>query len=375
MFTVSIGYARLIEETLKAEGLDVGALLKETGLNPGLFNDAARCRVADLSHILMRAVALTGDPGIGLKTYERVRPGLYDVVGHLMMSSPTLACALERFVRFFTLIDNGAKLLLSTEGNVCRLYVGRHGGELLSRPFHDVETVALLAYLRWLCGDPQFRPLQVQFMQVEPADTSGYHSIFQCPIQFGAGCHVLVFNRAELDVPLSADEALFNLHERFAEQRLYEQTTCLSAWRVQQLIRERLIEGEPSIEEISAALYVSKRTLQRCLKREGTQFKDLLNGARREQAHLYLRHSQFSLQKITYLLGFHEHSSFFRACMRWFGMTPGQYRAEASSLSDIQAKAEIEPVIRTAYVPNPAVLADGRSRSLPHSVIIGKALQ
>ena len=63
-----------------------------------------------------------------------------------------------------------------------------------------------------------------------------------------------------------------------------------------------------------------------------SQYKDLLNDTRREQAHLYLRHSHFSLQEVAYLLGFHEHSSFFRACSRWFGMTPGQYRARRGFL-------------------------------------------
>ncbi|MFD2837000.1 helix-turn-helix transcriptional regulator [Azotobacter vinelandii] len=74
---------------------------------------------------------------------------------------------------------------------------------------------------------------------------------------------------------------------------------------------ERLSDGEPTIEEIAGTLCVSKRTLQRCLKKEGTQYKDLLNETRREQAHLYLCHSHFSLQEVAYLLGFHEHSSFF----------------------------------------------------------------
>jgi AraC-like DNA-binding protein len=38
------------------------------------------------------------------------------------------------------------------------------------------------------------------------------------------------------------------------------------------------------------------------------------------------------MKQVTYLLGFHDHSSFHKACTRWFGMTPGQYRTDDSLL-------------------------------------------
>lgn len=334
MFTVSVSYARLVEETLRAEGLEVDNLLKELDLNPKIFSDVTGCRVKDLARILSRAVVQSGNPDIGLKAYGLVKPGIYEVVGYVMMSSPDLKCALEHFVRFSALIDNGVNFSLSKEGSVYRLRSDRYGAsKWIPRQFYDINIVVLLSYLRWLYRGPQLAPLRVEFMHPEPIDTAEYHCILQCPIQFNSSSYSILFDATLLDSPLStADEALASIHARFAEQRLREQTSQLSTWRVQQLIMERLADGEPNIEEVAAALCVSKRTLQRCLKKEGTQYKDLLNETRREQAHLYLRHSHFSLQEVAYLLGFHEHSSFFRACSRWFGMTPGQYRAHRSFL-------------------------------------------
>ncbi|MNR58939.1 HTH-type transcriptional regulator VirS [compost metagenome] len=54
------------------------------------------------------------------------------------------------------------------------------------------------------------------------------------------------------------------------------------------------------------------------------------NAVRRQLADFYLRHSHFNMKHVAYLLGFHDHSSFNKACSRWFGMTPGQYRADES---------------------------------------------
>ena len=334
MFTVSVSYARLVEETLRAEGLEIESLLRESDLNPQIFNDMGSCRVKDLSRILSRAVLQSGNPDIGLKAYGLVKPGIYDVVGYVMMSSPDLKCALQHFVRYCSLIDNGADFSLHREGSVYRLNCNRHGGSKgIPRQFHDIGMAALISYLRWLCGNSQFTPLCVEFMHPEPVDTTEYYRILRCPMQFNSSNYSILFDAAQLDSPLStADAALASMHERFAEQRLHEKASQLSTWRVQQLIMERLASGEPTIEDIAAALCISKRTLQRCLKKEGAQYKDLLNETRREQAHLYLRHSHFSLQEVTYLLGFHEHSSFFRACSRWFGMTPGQYRARRGFL-------------------------------------------
>ncbi len=332
MFTVSVNYARLVEETLRAEGLEIESLLKELGLNPNIFNDIEGCRVKNLSRILSRAVVQSGNPDIGLKAYGLVKPGIYDVVGYAMMSSPDLKSALQHFVRYCSLIDNGVDFSLHREGRTYRLCGRRHGGsKAIPRQFYDVGMAALIAYLRWLCGNARFTPLCIEFVHAEPIDTEEYARILNCPIRFNSSHFSIFFDATQLDSPLStADAALASMHERFAEQRLHEQNSQLSTWRVQQLIMERLSDGEPTIEEIAGTLCVSKRTLQRCLKKEGTQYKDLLNETRREQAHLYLCHSHFSLQEVAYLLGFHEHSSFFRACSRWFGMTPGQYRAHRS---------------------------------------------
>ena len=127
MFTVSVGYARLVEETLRAEGLKVETLLRDLELSPDMFNDAAGCRVKDLARLISRAVVHSNNPDIGLKAYGQVKPGIYDVVGYVMMSSPTLKRALEHLVRFCALIDNGTELSLYKEGTTYRLRSDRRG--------------------------------------------------------------------------------------------------------------------------------------------------------------------------------------------------------------------------------------------------------
>ncbi|HKB55160.1 MAG TPA: AraC family transcriptional regulator, partial [Ramlibacter sp.] len=48
--------------------------------------------------------------------------------------------------------------------------------------------------------------------------------------------------------------------------------------------------------------------------------------ARRELACKYLSEERHTLHQVAGLLGFADQSNFFRACRRWFGEPPGQYR-------------------------------------------------
>jgi AraC-like DNA-binding protein len=73
---------------------------------------------------------------------------------------------------------------------------------------------------------------------------------------------------------------------------------------------------------------MSERTLQRRLEEEDTSFVQLLDDTRRELAEQYLGRLNLSLAQAAYLLGFADQSSFFRACRRWFDLSPGQYRSQ-----------------------------------------------
>ena len=84
--------------------------------------------------------------------------------------------------------------------------------------------------------------------------------------------------------------------------------------------------AERSTYVLASSLALADRTLQRRLHEEQTSFQELLDGARRELAGKYLADGQYSLGQVADLLGFVDQSNFFRACKRWFGVTPTQYR-------------------------------------------------
>ena len=73
-------------------------------------------------------------------------------------------------------------------------------------------------------------------------------------------------------------------------------------------------------------LGTSTRTLQRRLNQEKKSFQGVLNETREDLARHYLKSSDMTGAEISFLLGFEDPNSFFRAFHTWTGETPEQAR-------------------------------------------------
>ena len=71
---------------------------------------------------------------------------------------------------------------------------------------------------------------------------------------------------------------------------------------------------------------MSERTLQRRLTEENQSFQSVLDQTREELARHYLRTTKLTAAEISFLIGFEQPSSFFRAFNDWTGQTPEQIR-------------------------------------------------
>lgn len=101
----------------------------------------------------------------------------------------------------------------------------------------------------------------------------------------------------------------------------------LTSARVRALITRDLEQGvSPTLPTIASTLAMSDRTVQRLLREEGLQFRDLLDEVRAMLAKQLLADGVLSIGRIAEQLGFDSLSSFSRACRRWHGVTPRTLR-------------------------------------------------
>ena len=95
---------------------------------------------------------------------------------------------------------------------------------------------------------------------------------------------------------------------------------------VELAIEPLLGSGEVSIDRVARELGMSRQTLYRRLKAEGTTFEELLDSKRRQLAVRYLGLDRISVKAVAYKLGFSDPAAFSRAFKRWTGISPSSFR-------------------------------------------------
>ncbi|SBW85201.1 AraC family transcriptional regulator (plasmid) [Pseudomonas veronii 1YdBTEX2] len=329
---VHAGFVAQAVNLMEGEGLDSAVLLQRAGIDKSVLQQAGSfVPLADAFRLMALVVEVSGNPGIGLRAYRHYLPGGLQLLGHVMMSSANLQQAMQSVVQYLPLLGSGFVAGLSEEADGLRFWFAGIAEYTQVRPrsVEDMLMASILGFCRWLTGNhlPQLR--EVEFTYPQPADTAEHQRLFACDLKFGASRSSILFDRQRLLQPLSSsNEALALLLGDFARYQMerLRGTTCSA--RVRALLLERLSQGPCDMETVARWMNVSKRTLQRGLIEEGTNFKSVLDEVRQQLASYYLRHRTYNLFRISELLGFKESSSFHKACLRWYGMPPGRYRAQ-----------------------------------------------
>lgn len=100
--------------------------------------------------------------------------------------------------------------------------------------------------------------------------------------------------------------------------------------RLRRALRILLLNGRSSGQEVSALLLLHRRTLNRRLHDQGTNFQRVLDEIRFEVARQLLDNTQLPLTDIAASLGYSESSAFTRAFRRWCGVAPSRRRRTES---------------------------------------------
>ena len=143
----------------------------------------------------------------------------------------------------------------------------------------------------------------------------------------------LSFSLHDATLPLITqnEEMWAGFEEGLRKKMLNRNVSVRMAERVRNALLEALPSGQNTVDDVCKRLYLSKRTLQRKLKDEGTTFQEVLDQTRSDLSHHYLKRPEVSVVEISYLLGFQDPGSFYRAFQGWTGQTPADVRNRLSS--------------------------------------------
>ena len=105
-------------------------------------------------------------------------------------------------------------------------------------------------------------------------------------------------------------------------------------WPVADRVRGALVDlmpaGRTGAEDVARALGISRSTLQRRLRDEGTSYQDVLDDTRCDMAMRYLTKTTLRADEIGSVLAYRDANSFSRSFRRWTGLSPLAFRQQAA---------------------------------------------
>jgi AraC-like DNA-binding protein len=158
-----------------------------------------------------------------------------------------------------------------------------------------------------------------------PAYAAEYERVFELPVVFESGRNAILMKGNAFPDVLNAKPSryVFGILSERAETLLREMDAAATTrGRVESAIMPILHTGEANMAAIAAHVALSRQTLARRLKSEGTTFERLLDELRHRLALAYLGDSKVSVHQCAYLTGFSDPAAFSRAFKRWTGSSP-----------------------------------------------------
>jgi AraC-like DNA-binding protein len=315
--------------------VDIDTFLRSLRVDPASVKSPdARIPIETYLLIQDEAAEYVNDPYFGLHMGEFAEAGSWSILGYMMMNCKTLGESFEKSGRYSRIIGNLIEARAELKFNkVKAIFFTPPHAPKMSRHCFEATFSSSVRMMRSLTG-VDINPLEVTFIYPEPDSRSEYERIFQCPVLFGQKENSFTVAMSAVNIPiLMANPSLLEHFEKYAQDFLAEMDRNDEHTRtVTKIILSRLDDEALSINKVAKEMAVSVRTLQKRLDEEGVAFSDLHKDIRQRLAQKYLREN-YTVEQITYLLGFSEPSVFRKAFKKWSGVTPREYREGAFTMT------------------------------------------
>jgi len=330
--TVSVTVLTQMCLYLKSLGVDIDTFLRSIYVDPeSVKSPDTYLPVEAYLHIQESAADYTNDPCFGLHMGEFAEAGSWSILGYMMMNCKTLGEAFEKSGRYSRIIGNMIEGSVRIKFNKIKVILDTppHAPKM-SRHCFESTIASSVRMMRNLSGQ-DLSPLEVTFIYPQPDSTAEYERVFKCPVLFEQKHNSFTIDMSLVNVPvLMANPELLAYFERYAQEFIAGlERKDATTQAVTKIILAQLDDESLSIRKVAKEMAMSVRTLQNRLADEGVVFSDLTQDIRERLAKRYLS-EDYTVEQITYLLGFSEPSTFRKAFKKWLGMTPREYREQAA---------------------------------------------
>lgn len=322
--TVHVG--KEVRLVLRDLGLDIATVLRLSGLPIGLLDGDGRKISLDEFYLLWQVVTEQAEgQNLPLKLSDVSALEYFDPAFFAALCSPNLNSALRRLSTFKHLVGPFA-LDVSINEHSTRVIFRCKTRPDVPPTLALTELLFLVNFARRATREP-IEPISVSTPNRLP-DAQLYEKHLGCSVSRHSDSAV-VFSAQDAERPfLTHDHKMWEFFEPQLRQRMRTAETDRSTQeRVEHVLAEILPSGRLSIETVARELALSKRTLQRRLFEEGTSWQKVLDRSRQLLARHYLCNTNLGATELSFLLGFEDPNSLFRAFKRWEGTSPEAWRS------------------------------------------------
>jgi AraC-like DNA-binding protein len=315
---------------LRDLGLDATAVLRRAGQPPRLFEAEGSWISVDAFYDLFNATeAEAGGPDVAIRAGVVTSAELFDPAYFAAICSPDLTTALTRLGEHMRLV--GPFLLdvvVDTEETIATY-------RCKQRP--DVARLLGLSQLAFMVALAR-RATRHAIVPRHVTVIGSTHDLTECGEFFG--CDVasgdvfeVSFDAFDASRPfLTRNDEMWETFQPGLRRRAAEAGEYRSVRdEVEEALFELLPSGRAALSDVAGELGIGERTLQRRLAAEDTSWLDVLNSTRERLARHYFESTELNATEVSFLLGFADPNSLFRAFHRWTGTTPESWRAAMRS--------------------------------------------
>lgn len=320
-----------------ARRLDTARLIEELGLQNNLAHSAeGRITGEQFQDFLLGLIKKSNDPTLGLSSALYVQTHSYSLLGVIAEHSNTLGDAIERIPLFERLVgDMGTTEVQRSSTSLALTWQCNYTHPIVRPHMIDNVLASWTLYARWLTNSAA--PAEsVRLTRAAPHKDiqAQYKRIFNAPILFGQPSNTIVISSKHLGLKLRVNSSTAqNNLEGKARSQLAQLALDDEPFdqRVGRSIKAHLQLGIASKELIAQEFNMSERNLQRHLVNTGTNYRSLLDDARRMRAVHFLRHTSLSPTEIAHNLGYSDERSFFRRFKSWYSCSPQYFRSSVQT--------------------------------------------
>lgn len=321
---------RLVVSTMSPSDEALRAIVEGTHLNAvSFYQEDGHLTWSELHCMVSHIIALNPEPGLALQAGRSAGPSIHGAMGIAAMTSGTLGEALGLFSKY-----------MSTRSQIFAMDYEQNAGDFSVMSFDflpaldDVlqfmmESILASAFTcaQALLGKP-LDGSEVHFVFAEPDYIEHFHLAFPgCVLRFNAPCNAIYTPRHYSDCPLMSKDR--HMQSMAMQQCEAMRGVLKRQGSIAEIALRRLQEEDGhglSLDALAEQMNLSRRTLLRRLKDEGTSYQTLYDSAISRRAVFLIGLPGSTVAAVAAQLGYAEPVSFRRAFRRWFGVTPSEYR-------------------------------------------------